>query len=270
MKFSQNIAVKEKIASYEFLKIEPFDISKRHTKPHRHNKYLELVFFLKGSGYHHLDTKPYQIMPPIAFLIHQEQVHHWSIDSVPEGYVVIIKESFLENVSDNVIRLQLNALRDLKKIDVDKKDSVLPLLFRALCAEMKQSQPNREVIESGLKAILAKLIDYTGNEISTSHTGIEQKFLELLSQNLKNSVTYYAEQLHTSSQNLNAVCKKCFQKSASDVIAEFIINEVKRQLLYTTKSVSDIAFDLQFKDSSNFTKVFKRHTGFTPLEYKKR
>jgi AraC-like DNA-binding protein len=68
---------------------------------------------------------------------------------------------------------------------------------------------------------------------------------------------------------LNTICRKSFNKTASDVIGEFIIKEVKRQLLYTTKNITGIAFDLDFKDTSNFTKFFKRHTNLTPLKFKK-
>lgn len=269
MELSEEIIIKEKISSHEFLKIEPFDQNKRYTKPHKHNKYLELVFFTKGSGYHYLDLNPLEIKPPIVFLIHRDQVHHWSIDSILEGYVIIIKESFLENIKDTSIRIQLNTLIGLEKIHIGDHNNILTLLFDALCLEIKQPQVNQEVIESGLKAILAKLLSYTNHKISSNNTKLEHRFLQILAETLKNNVAYYAKQLNTTSQNLNAICQKSFQKSASDVIAKFIIKDVKRQLIYTNKNVSDIAFDLDFKDTSNFTKFFKRHTNITPSQFKK-
>lgn len=266
---SNQILTYNKITALSDIKIEPFDVSKRYTKPHKHNKYLELVYFTKGSGFHYLDSHPFEIKPPMVFLIHKHQVHHWSIDSVPEGFVIIIKESFLERISDNAIRFQLNTLKDLWEIHISEKDESLPLLFEALCLEMKRTELNEEFIESVLKAVLSKIISYSKHRIIATHSTVEQRFLELLAENLKNNVSFYADQLHTTSQNLNSICQKSFQKTASEVIAEFIIKEVKRQLLYTTKNVSEIAFDLDFKDTSNFTKFFKRHTGITPLHFKK-
>ncbi|KJD32661.1 AraC family transcriptional regulator [Tamlana sedimentorum] len=269
MSAPENIVIKNKISSHEFLKVEPFDVSKRYTKPHKHNKYLELVFFTQGSGQHYLDLKAFEIKPPVTFLIHKDQVHHWNINTIPEGYVIIIKQSFLEHILDTSIQVDLNKLKDLEKIDISNNDNVLPLLFKALCLEMKQNKANTEVIESTLKAILAKLIYYANHKTFTNNQGLEQQFLQLLTATLKNSVNYYAKKLNTSPQNLNAVCKKAFEKSASDIIAEFITKEIKRQLVYTSKNVSDIAFDLGFNDTSNFTKFFKRHTNLTPLQFKK-
>ena len=259
-----------KITAFNDIKVEPFDVTKRYTKPHKHNKYLELVFFLKGSGFHYLDSHPFEIKPPQAFIIHKDQVHHWHIDTVPQGYVVIIKESFLENILNPSIRVQLNQLKDLEKIDVDKNDRTLPLLFEALCLEMKQKRiNNQEVVESILNAVLSKLNHFSNQKAAANNHSIEQKFLQLLSDTLINKVAFYAKKLHTSSQNLNAICQKSFKKSASEVIAEFIVREVKRQLLYSSKNISDIAFDLGFKDTSNFTKFFKRHTHQTPLQFRK-
>ena len=263
------IPIKNKIPDQLFIKVEVFDVNKRFTKPHKHNKYLELVFFTKGSGYHFLDNKPMEINPPIAFLIHKNQVHHWHIDTIPEGYVMIIKEAFLESIADSALHLQLAALKELAHINTPNHEQVLPLLFNALCLELKLPQVNKVVIESTLKALLSKLISYSKAYIDTNNSPIEYQFLKLLSEHLKNSVAYYANQLNTTPQNLNAICQKAFKKTASEVIADFIVKDAKRQLSYTNKSISTIAFELDFKDPSNFTKFFKRHTKLTPLQYKK-
>ena len=61
---------------------------------------------------------------------------------------------------------------------------------------------------------------------------------------------FYAERLNTTPQNLNAICRKELNKTASDVVAEHIIKEVKRRLIYSNESISEIAFSLDFKDSA--------------------
>ncbi|MFV0565516.1 MAG: AraC family transcriptional regulator [Flavobacteriaceae bacterium] len=266
---NDQIPINTKIAASDTIKIEPFDVTKRYTKPHKHNKYLELVYFTKGSGFHYLDSKPLAINPPVAFLIRKDQVHHWHIDTKPKGYVIIIKETFLEQISDAPTRVQLNALNNVEEINIPRNDKVLPSLFKALSFEMKEAQLNTEIIENGLKAIFSKLIRFSNYSTFGNTHSIAQKFLQLLSETLKNSVAYYAEKLSTSPQNLNAICKKTYNKTASEVIAQFIIKEAKRQLVYTSKNISEIAFDMEFKDTSNFTKFFKRHTGTTPLKFRK-
>jgi AraC-like DNA-binding protein len=71
-------------------------------------------------------------------------------------------------------------------------------------------------------------------------------------------VAYYAGKLNTTPQNINAACQKSIQKPAKDVLAEFVLIEAKRLLLYTNKTVSEISFSLEFNDPSHFVKYFKK------------
>ncbi|MCR8667822.1 AraC family transcriptional regulator [Aestuariibaculum sp. M13] len=263
-----DIRINDKISSSDFLKIEAFDINKRYTKPHKHNKYLELVYFTEGSGFHYLDTTPHPILPPTVFLIHQNQVHHWHIDTIPNGYVIIIKEKFLNTVLDASIPILLNRLSAFDAIKLNNTP-ILDALFKALCLEMKNQKPDNNVIEGGLKALFSKILSYTNQIHKIVSSDIDSRFIQMLSETPKNNVAFYAEALNTSAQNLNTICQKTYKKSASDIIAEHLIREIKRQLLYTSKNVSDIAYSLEFKDTSNFTKFFKRHTSLTPLKYRK-
>ena len=262
------ISTYNKITSQIDVKIEVFDIRKRYTKPHRHNKYLEIVYFVQGTGFHHIDFKSFEIKPPVVFLIKKDEVHNWEISTVPKGFVILIKESFLEKTLDKFINTQLMKLQNIQMIDIAQNDKSLTNLFKVLCWEMKQEFITTEVVEGGLKAILAKLVKYA-SATSIETTDNATLFLELLSKKLKNNVAFYAQELHTTAQNLNALCNRVFNKTASDVIAEYIIKEVKRQLLYTNRPISEIAYDLDFKDTSHFTKYFKRYVKQTPLQYKK-
>ncbi len=263
------IVTYDKTSPLASVKIAPFDIRKRFTKPHRHNKYLELVYFSKGEGFHHLDLKSYLIEPPIVFVVKKEEVHHWEITSIPKGYVIIIKESFLSQTLDKHINTKLSELDDVQKIKLPKNDPSLEHLFESLCWEMEQDVIQQDVIEGGLKAVLSKIVSYLTDDTMVSSSDKATQFKELLSTTLRNNVSFYAEALNTSPQNLNAICHKIFDKTVSEVIAEHLIKEVKRQLIYTDAPVSEIAYKLKFKDTSHFTKYFKRHTNLTPLQFKK-
>ncbi len=259
-----------KISAIADIKIAPFDVSKRYTKPHRHNKYLEIIYFSKGEGFHHLDSKSHAIEPPMVFVVKKEEVHNWEINTVPKGYVIIIKESFLEKTQDRYINLQLNKLQAIQKIKLQTEDaSIMKSLFKALCKEMEQPSPQITCVEGVLKALLGKIINHSKAKNTDEHIDKTQRFMELLIERPKNNVAFYADSLNLTSQNLNQLCRKQYDKTASEMIAIEIIKEVKRLLLYTNQTISEIAFQLEFKDVSHFVKYFKRHTGSTPLQFKK-
>lgn len=264
-----HIKTYNKISSIDAIKIAPFDVNKRYTKPHRHNKYLEIVYFTEGEGYHHLDSKSYEIKPPMIFVVKKEEVHNWEINTIPKGYVIIIKETFLDKTLDRYINLQLNSLKNLQKIKLSKKEATLNPLFKILNKEMEQPIPQTEFIEGVLKALLGKIIAYNRSDKTNDNVDKTTDFMDLLIERPRNNVAFYAESLNITSQNLNQLCKKKFDKTASEIIAVEIIKEVKRLLMFTNQTISEVAFQLDFKDVSHFVKYFKRHTGSTPLQFKK-
>lgn len=267
---SNKIETYTKITSTADIKIEPFDANKRYTKPHRHDKYLELVYFRKGSGFHYMDLKSYAIEPPVIFLIKKDEVHHWAIDTVPEGFVMIIKEGFLDRTLDKNINLQLQQLGSRQSIGI-QADVTIDSLFEILCVEIKEKRTGqKEVVEGVLKALVAKIIGYASTGDAPNMGDKLSRFDELLGKELKNDVSHYAALLNTTAQNLTSLCKGRYSKTASQVIAAQIVREAKRLLRFTDLSVTEIAFEFDFKDVSHFVKYFKRHEGKTPMQFKKR
>lgn len=266
------LVVKDKSIPNKSIKIEPFRKHVRKTAAHKHNSYFELVFLSKGTGTHTIDEVCYVIEPHIVFTVRKDQVHHWDITSEPEGYVLIIKNDFVANSLDKEIKQLIYQFSKYNCIKTN--EALISDFFRVLCLENKQEGTYRRSILEGLvKALLGKLLQLSEGEQSTAlikeHT--YQRFSSLLhrEKGLVNSVAHYAEILNTTPQNLNVICRKEVQKTASQVIAEHIVAESKRLLLYTDMNVSEICDYLHFSDNSNFTKYFKRSVGVTPDVYRK-
>jgi len=266
------IAVKNKINSERSLKISAFKKEIRTTKPHKHNSYFEIIFLTKGSGIHSIDSINYPVKPPIVFFVRKEQVHFWDLISEPEGYVLIIKKSFIDTSLDKEIKTLLYRLSRFTAIPL-KEPEIIDNLLRLLTKEsLVEHIFTQAVVEGLLKSLLAKLLqeEIPYKAETSKDLNLYGQFRELLSQDaaLRNSVAYYAEQLNTSPQNLNTACRKSGNLSAADVLSEFIISEAKRHLLYTDNTIAEIAFHLNFNDSSHFIKYFKRFAAVTPQAFR--
>lgn len=265
------LEIKDKIRETEGLKIAPFRQHIRKTSPHKHNNYFEIIYLTKGKGSHTIDTKEYAIKTPVIFTIRKEQVHFWDIKSEPEGFVIIIKKSFIDDCLDKDIKRFISELS--AQTCLFPKDNTAIDIFKLLLNEhQKKNASNPAIVDGLLKALLAKLLESaTITPTKSGSRTIFQKFIDLLSKEdeLTNKVSHYASLLNTTPQNLNAICRKETQHSASDILSEYIINEAKRLLLYTDFTVSEISSKLDFKDNSHFSKYFKRHVGNTPLGFRK-
>ena len=67
---------------------------------------------------------------------------------------------------------------------------------------------------------------------------------------------------------LNDTMREVTGQSASEVIQDRIILEAKAQLVQTELTVNQIAYQLQFHDSSYFCRFFRKHTGVSPQVFR--
>lgn len=267
MRMIKKIAVKNKLEHQRLIKVAPFDLSKNITRPHKHNGYLELVFLSSTSGQHVIDGRKSKIETPCLLVIRKGNVHHWELANPVRGFVLLVKDEFVNQSLD----FEINRLVDeISRRDTIyfKEASTIENLLGILAVE------DNKICQEGLfKVILTKALENTASSkpSKTKQQNIYERFCGLLNQDVRvmNQVAYYAAKLHTSPQNLSMACKKNTNLTASEVIAGYIIKEAKRLLFYTSNSISEIAYELGFSDKSNFSKYFKRYTGITPTAFKK-
>lgn len=82
------------------------------------------------------------------------------------------------------------------------------------------------------------------------------------------SVHYFAERLNLSDSYLSDLLKKDTGKNTQEHIHIYVIEKAKNMLINTSKSVSEIAFDLGFEYPQYFSRLFKKKTGTTPKEFR--
>lgn len=85
----------------------------------------------------------------------------------------------------------------------------------------------------------------------------------------KRTVGEYAALLFVTPNHLSQTIKSASNKSALSFINDRVVSEAKSLIQYTKFDIAEIAHQLNFSDPANFGKFFKKHSGFTPLEYRK-
>jgi YesN/AraC family two-component response regulator len=83
------------------------------------------------------------------------------------------------------------------------------------------------------------------------------------------TVQYCADALTISPRYLSDLLRKETGKSTQEHIHHFIIEKAKTSLLDSSKSSSEIAYDLGFEYPQYFSKLFKKGTSMSPIEYRK-
>ena len=91
---------------------------------------------------------------------------------------------------------------------------------------------------------------------------VDERFLRV------RRVADYAEVLYLSPNYLTQAVRASTGQSASQIIYDRVILEAKTRLIQTERSVSEIAYALNYQDASYFCRFFRKHTGTSPQQFR--
>lgn len=250
----------------------PFRKDKWVTKPHKHNSYLEIILLTAGSGTHTINQVVHTIEPPVVHVVAQEQEYCWHITSEPEGFVLLIKPTILQKTQDAKFCQLMQQYATVSACRLQDPEFAVELF--ALLIEDLQTQPNAlsPLHEGFLKALLSIWLPPDMYMVKTNigagaiFSGLQHLLYE---QNVfVKNVAYYAQQLHTTPQHFNYVCRKNAGASAAMVIAQAVIAQAQRLHWFSRLTMAHVALQLQFTEASHLSKYFKRHKGQTPQAWR--
>lgn len=110
----------------------------------------------------------------------------------------------------------------------------------------------------------------TGSSLSSRYDQITNRFLELVRENchIHRDMGFYAGILCLSAKHVNLAVKSVTGENAMKWIERYTILNAKSMLKTSLLSVSEISDRLNFPAVSDFGKYFKKHTGYSPREFR--
>jgi len=135
-----------------------------------------------------------------------------------------------------------------------------------------------ETVQSLLTTVIYDLSNtiYRVQNISdkkrTRAESIFADFIKLVEQHYKTErrVSWYSQQLFISPKYLSETIRQVSRRTPNEWIDNYVTLEIRVQLKNSTKSIKEIADDLNFPNQSFLGKFFKEHVGVSPSEYRKR
>ena len=255
---------------------EAAKISASPDEPHLHD-FEELIIGMEGQLEHFIDFKITLLEAPFISFVTKGKVHR-VIPKLTGGkcdlWVMRFKSEFIPDIT---FQLYANYHNHASlKLPNDYCFKRMTTICEIIAVEMQQEHPDLSVVKHLLSALFI-MIESERNKISPTDIGgtnsqntTLQNFLQILEENYPRplGVDFYAEKLFMSPRNLNLICKNILQQTVSELIETRKLIEAKNQLTYTDKNISEIGFDLGFKEKAYFTQVFKKRTGQTPSEFR--
>jgi AraC family transcriptional activator of pobA len=246
--------------------------------PHQISFY-EVLFIENGKGSFTLDEHVTILRPGTVIFTSPGQVRRWNASQV-SGYTLFFEKDFLglfftdelflyrfqyfhqysrptgmrmpAKVFEGVLALVGQLSKEFRHLQADSNHLLRAILYQLLVILHRHYSVACQV-QSGT---------YTHPDFLRFRLLLEKQFM------VQHRVASYARMLQISTAHLNTICRKYSGLSAQQAIHHRLIYEIKKQLRCNL-SVKEIAYALDFSDTSNFNRFFKKLTGATVQEYRR-
>ncbi len=225
-----------------------------------------VVSFAPGQtvGIHRLEDGP--APEAIGLLFHPDFLHRTSLGQKMKQY------SFFSYASNEALHLSTEERIILQ----DYMEKIVRELQHPI------DKFSKSLIVSNIEVLLNYCMRFYERQFITrnqANKDIIVKFEQLLDEYFQNqvaiteglpSVKYFADKACLSPNYFGDLIKKETGKTAQEYIQCRIIELAKERILEGVQTVSQVAYELGFQYPQHFSRLFKKHVGCTPNEYKQR
>lgn len=242
--------------------------------------FFEIIVFKTAQGSLILNQQKITIADNTIIFISPFQKRKWILEKEGLDFTVLVfQENFLNDffsdkfftyrllyfyqlnyplhliVEDKQLRKALEQLMEIKAELVDsKKDSI-------------------HIIRSLTYYLLLKFnriyAERNNLSIERAENNYAYQFKQLLELHIRQHqrIDYYADLLNVSRITINTGVKKQFNVTATELLKQRLLFEIKNDLIHSGKTIAEIAYDLQFSEPAHMMRFFKTQTGITSGQF---
>ena len=242
--------------------------------------FFSFYFFRRANGYVLLNFRKIELRDDMVLLLSPHQQQEWHVDEAELDYTFLI---FREDFMRTFIADKFFVYRLLYYYQTDTP----PYLFAApeelaeymrLLGKIKQEllHPVADTYNLIVSVLYYLLVVINRAYAKTYRLPVEVpknnyafQFKDLLEKHIRDMqrVQEYADILRVSRITLNNSVMAQFGVSATHLLKQRLMEELKNELLFSDRNVSQLADEFHFSDPSHLMRFFKQQTGKTFTQY---
>lgn len=242
--------------------------------------FFSFYFFRRANGYVLLNFRKIELRDDMVLLLSPHQQQEWHMDEAELDYTFLI---FREDFMRTFIADKFFVYRLLYYYQTDTP----PYLFAApeelaeymrLLEKIKQEllHPVADTYNLIVSVLYYLLVVINRAYAKTYRLPVEVpknnyafQFKDLLEKHIRTvqRVQEYADMLRVSRITLNNSVMAQFGVSATHLLKQRLLEELKNDLLFSDRNVSQLADEFHFSDPSHLMRFFKQQTGKTFTQY---
>ncbi len=253
-------------------------------RAHRHRNLFQILLIERGGGEMTYEAAKLAFAAPAAILVPAAVAHGFRFQpNATEGWVITFTEdaaiALADRAGEALSRLRQLAAHPIIPIGGEAERSRLSALCLELFEEGSLAREGYRMSMRGLLTLIA--VGVARLAASRARTGsVTLQPADTTVAQLRGLVDeffrsehqlgFYAEKLGVTVDRLNDHVTRATGVTAGHLIRQRLLTEAKRQLVFTTQPIQNIAHELAFSDPSHFARFFRKHTGTTPHEFRGR
>ena len=241
--------------------------------PHRHGRLHQVLLIARGGGTATMENGAHRLRALSVVNMPANHVHGYAFHPGTQGFVVTIATEILDEV--------LNAPEGLDRALATATVLRATPEIRRLMADIFAEYGGRNFARAHiLKALSAMLLGHVARALAATRapartaTGVDilRRFEALIDAHYLEHwpVARYAKDLAITPTHLSRLAREAFGCPATHMIRDRLVREARRNLVYTNKPVSEIAYALGFEDPAYFSRTFANATGLAPSEFREK
>jgi AraC family transcriptional regulator, 4-hydroxyphenylacetate 3-monooxygenase operon regulatory protein len=268
---------------YKRLGIENFWENNLETINGNKFRYDIKIMFIPAGYEMSVDFNYFEITQPSLFFLTNQ---HVKIIKAQEKAKLLYynRDFYCIQIHDKEVAcdgLLFHNIFEIPFVELDNEENIIiQQLFQNIEHELESRDSSaEEMIRTYVKQIIIRAtrkwkkqnLNNGSIKVPSNEVDIFRDFSRLLEIHFreKHNVSEYAELLHIAPKTLTHKFKSLQLESPNQLIINRIILEAKRLLIYTDKTVKEIAYDLGYEDPAYFNRLFTNKTGNTPAHFKK-
>jgi AraC-like DNA-binding protein len=249
------------------------------------NAYYACIFIHKGTGTYRVDTHQYSFRANTMFFFTPFQLYEYFPTDDISGTTILFHSDFFclekhaKDAGCNGVLFNNIYAEPAVHIPIESLPPLLETIDKIRQEIAHQAFAQAELLISYLKILLIQSVriktgtqsrDINPSDESPSDVTEAINLQKLIDEHFRtlHKPSQYSARTHVSLKSLNAIAKKHFNKTLTQLIHDKLIIEAQREIYLTNKNIKEIAYELGFNDEYYFSRLFKKYTHISPKQYR--
>ncbi len=253
--------------------------------PHLHEGLIQVLYLTSGGGAAVIDGAKWDLYPQTLIVVPAGHVHEFHFTPDVDGPVVTAAQRPLESLIALAAPGLLSTVRRPLMQGVSGAgrhvEALMPL-FEAIERESRMQTIGEAAAGAALMvSVMVQIERITARSpvrvscetaSTTRRSEHVERFRACVDAHFRERwpIEQYAAELGLSAGQLSRLCRESLGMSCLAVVNRRIVHEAECELVYSTLGIKQIAHKLGFADDAYFGRLFRKRTGVTPTEFRRR